>query len=224
MSKMIESDIPQFRSLTQIVGETVRQRIFDGEYAPGARLNISDLAQKFGFSPVPVREALRNLEAEGLVKFHANRGVVVRELMLDEVRELFLIRSRLETLAACEAARLAEPEDILALKQLVAKMDKNVGSENWHKLHTQFHQQLYAISQLPRLIQLVDVLRGQMRPYSRVYLKDQTHLFAAQKEHHEIVDAVQAHDTERMTAIVHEHLARPARIASTAYRGEPAEL
>lgn len=224
MGKTIETDIPQFRSLTQIVGEAVRQRIFEGEYAPGARLNISDLAQKFGSSPVPVREALRNLEAEGLVTFHANRGVVVRALMFDEVRELFLIRSPLESLAACEAARLATPADVQALEQLVGKMDRNVGSETWHKLHTQFHQRLYALSQFPRLIQLIDGLRGQMRPYSRIYLKDRTHLLQAQKEHHEMVDAVRAHDTERMKAIVHEHLARPARIASTAFAGERSEL
>jgi DNA-binding GntR family transcriptional regulator len=206
------------------VGEAVRQRIFDGEYAPGARLNISDLAQKFGASPVPVREALRNLEAEGLVKFHANRGVVVRELLLDEVRELFLIREPLESLAATEVTRIIKPSEIGSLELIVTRMDKNVGSEGWHRLHTQFHQRLYALCGLPRLAHLIDSLRGQMLPYSKLYLKDRSHLLQAQKEHHEMMDCLRAHDTEAMKAIVHEHLARPARIALRAFAEEQAAV
>lgn len=205
------------------MGEAVRQRIFDGEYAPGARLNISDLAQKFGASPVPVREALRNLEAEGLVKFHANRGVVVRELALDEVRELFLIREPLEQLAATEAMRIAKPSDVAALEMIVTKMDKGVGSEAWHRLHTQFHQRLYSLSNSPRLAQLIDSLRGQMLPYSKIYLKDRSHLMQAQKEHHEMVECLRTRDIKAMKALIHEHLARPARIAASAFIGEAAE-
>jgi len=97
-----------YRSLTQIIVELIRQEIYEGTHKPGIRLNIADLAQRFQASAVPVREALRNLEAEGLVEFRPNRGVVVRDLSASEVRELFLMRLPLELLAATQAALLAD--------------------------------------------------------------------------------------------------------------------
>ena len=209
--------VPLFRSLTQIIGETLRERIYEGEYTPGMRLNISDLAHQFGASPVPVREALRNLEAEGLIQFRLNRGVIVRGLSYKEVRELFLIRVPLESLAAAEAARLATPEDVVKLESLVAKMKRNIGSESWHRSHARFHERLYSLCGLPRLIQLVDGLRGQMRPYSKVYLQDPSHVLQAQEEHQEMVECLKRHDDKMITSIIHIHLERPARMAMAAF-------
>jgi DNA-binding GntR family transcriptional regulator len=209
--------VPRYKSLTQIIMESLRQRIFEGEYAPGMRLNITDLAHAFGASAVPVREALRNLEAEGLIEFRLNRGVVVRNLSHEVVRELFLIRVPLESLAASEAARLATDEDIAELDSLVAKMEKNIGADSWHKSHRHFHERLCQISRLPRLIQLVDSLRGQMRPYSKVYLQDRDHVLLAQQEHREMVDCLRRRDPDRIARIIHAHLERPARMAMAAF-------
>ena len=217
MKQPSEELVPRYRSLTQIVVESLRQRIFEGEYTPGMRLNIADLAQTFGASAVPVREALRSLEAEGLIEFRLNRGVVVRNLSREVVRELFLIRSPLESLAGAEAARLATPEDVEELEEIVARMEKNIGSESWHKSHSLFHERLHRICRLPRLIQLVDGLRGQMRPYSKIYLQNRDHVRLAQKEHREMVACLRRHDPETMSRIVHAHIERPARMAMAAF-------
>lgn len=207
----------QYKSLTQIIVELLRERIFNGEYCPGARLNIADLSQHFKVSPVPVREALRNLETEGLVEFHLNRGVVVRALSADEVRELFLIRRRLEALAAVEAARVVDDETLAALEAILGEMDEAAGSDKWHLLHTQFHDRLTRASGLPRLIHLVSVLRGQMRPYAKLYLGNAEHLAAAQSEHYALLAALRAGDTDSIERIVEDHLSRPARLAIEAF-------
>lgn len=210
----------QYRSLTQIIVELLRERIFSGEYEQGQRLNIADLAQKLEVSPVPVREALRNLETEGLVQFHPNRGVMVRELSGDEVRELFLIRFRLEALAGSEAARWATAEDIAALEELLGQMDRIDDTREWEGVHCAFHERFYQISRLPRLNHLVATLRGQMRPYSQLYLRDAGHIVEAQAEHHALVKALGRRDSAEIERIIREHLIRPARIAMAAMGGD----
>lgn len=219
MRRLSEDAVPKYRSLTQIIVDSLRQRIFDAEYTPGMRLNITELAQDFGASPVPVREALRNLESEGLIEFRLNRGVVVRHLSHEVIRELYLIRSPLECLAGAEAARQATQDDINDLETLVARLDKNLGAESWHQFHRTFHERICAISHLPRLIQLCESLRGQMRPYSKAYLSNRDHILQAQEEHRQMVACIRDHDADRIVTVIREHIERPARMAMAAFDG-----
>jgi len=202
-----------YRSLTQIIVEQIRQGIYEGDYKPGARVNIADLAHSFNASAVPVREALRNLEAEGLVEFRPNRGVVIRELSASEVRELFLIRFPLELLAATQAAFHADDAALDSLQATLERMDEVVNTEEWLVLHDQFHHDFYSLSQLPRLIQYIEILRGQMRPYAKLYLSDPKHVQMAQAEHYVMVGAMRANDPHGVRPALVEHLRRPAHMA-----------
>jgi DNA-binding GntR family transcriptional regulator len=207
-----------FRSLTQIVAERLRDGIFRGEFPPGSRLNIADLAAQFSVSAVPVREALRNLETEGLVKFRINRGAIVNELSRSQVRELYLIRFPLELLAAVEASRHADEKSRRLLEAILGRMDKTtIGSEKWHELHQRFHDELNLLAQLPHLSKMIRVLRGQMRPYSKTYLENREHLAAAQVEHYQLVQAVCDRNQAAIRRIIREHLHRPARLAMRAF-------
>lgn len=207
-----------YRSLTQIVVTHLRNGIFRGEFPPGSRLNIADLATQYNVSAVPVREALRNLETEGLVEFRVNRGAIVRELSRNEVRELYLIRLPLELLAAIEASHHADEKSIRVLEAILTKMDKlTIGSEKWHELHGRFHDELNLLAQLPRLSQMIRVLRGQMRPYSKTYLENSEHLTAAQAEHYQLVEAVRGGNQPAIKRLIREHLHRPARLAMRAF-------
>jgi DNA-binding GntR family transcriptional regulator len=208
---------PAYKSLTQIILETVRKNIYDGVYKPGSRLNLPDLAQEFSVSAIPVREALRNLEAEGLVEFLPNRGVIIRELSADEVRELYLMRLPLEVLATTRAALRADRASLKSLRKILTKMEAVEGDLQWHVLHEKFHHELYVMSKLPRLARYLDVLRGQMRPYSKVYLSDARHLAQAKIEHNAILDAALARDTDTLRDLVRTHLKRPARLALASF-------
>lgn len=205
-----------YRSLTQIIVELIRQGIYEGTYKPGARLNIADLAQSFNASAVPVREALRNLEAEGLVEFRPNRGVIIRELSASEVRELFLMRLPLELLAATQATLHTDDAALDEIDAILKRMDDVVHTEEWHTLHDRFHHDFYSLSQLPRLTQYVEVLRGQMRPYGKLYLSDPKHVRMAQAEHYVMVAAARDRNPEAIRAALVEHLRRPAHMALAA--------
>ena len=207
----------EYKSLTQIVVSKLRQSIFDGsifdgEYGPGSRLNITDLAKRLDVSPIPVREALRLLEAEQLVEFRLNRGVVVRELSAGELRELFLVRLPLETLAATEAARWRSEKSLQTLESILRRMDAAGPSDTW-RVHERFHEELYALANLPRLSQMIIGLRGQMRPYAKLYNEDPEQVRHVQAEHYTLLKALRKRDGASINRILHEHLSRPARLA-----------
>jgi DNA-binding GntR family transcriptional regulator len=208
----------EYKSLTQIVVAKLRKSIFDGgifdgEYGPGSRLNITDLAKRLDVSPIPVREALRVLEAEKLVEFRPNRGVVVRELSATDLRELFLVRLPLETLAATEAARWRSEKSLQALESILRRMDTAGPSDTWAVLHERFHEELYALANLPRLSQMIIGLRGQMRPYAKFYSDDPEQVRHVQAEHYALLKALLKRDEASIRRIFHEHLSRPARLA-----------
>jgi DNA-binding GntR family transcriptional regulator len=202
-----------FQSLTSLISESMRSKIFDGTYRPGTKLNINELAREFNASPVPVREALRNLESDYLVEFLPNRGVMVRELTPEQVRELFLIRVPLEEAAAAEAARRwGHSEDLRDLERLVREMDKAPDSDSWGVLHDEFHRKLYLLSGFPRIVQLAGMLRGQMRPYTKLYASSPTHMSLAQEEHKLMLACMRSRDEAGIRKIVQRHLARPVEV------------
>jgi DNA-binding GntR family transcriptional regulator len=208
----------EYKSLTQIIVSKLRKSIFDGsifdgEYGPGSRLNITDLAKRLDVSAIPVREALRLLEAEGLVEFRLNRGVVVRDLSATELRELFLVRLPLETLAATEAVRWKSEKSLHSLESTLRKMDAASRSDTWHTLHESFHEEMYALSGLPRLSQMIAGLRGQMRPYAKLYHDDPEQVRKVQAEHYALLKAIKKRDHAKIVQIMREHLSRPARLA-----------
>jgi DNA-binding GntR family transcriptional regulator len=203
-----------YRPLPQIIAETLRAGILSGEYAPGARLGISNLARMFDVSPMPVREALRKLESLGLVAFEPNRGFAVRSLSHNEIRELFLVRRPLEILAATEAMRLANPEAVDELTGLVAAMDRD--AEDWIALHDRFHNRIYDLSGLPFLADWLKLLRDRMRPYALIQLDDPELRDATQDDHHVYLDALLTHDAEKLRDIIPKHLSRAAVIGGYA--------
>jgi DNA-binding GntR family transcriptional regulator len=200
--------------LTQVIVSKLREDIFEGIYRPGARLSITDLARQFNASAVPVREALRNLQTEGLVEFQLNKGVSVKQLSREEVRELFLIRTPLESIAAAEAADLWTSESQLdSLAHILDLMDQASANQDgsWHKLHDTFHTELSALCKLPRITALISLYRGQMRPYSKICFNDADYIANAQAEHRELLACLRSRDREKIKEILHQHLARPAR-------------
>lgn len=208
----------EYRSLTQIITAKLRKSIydgsiFDGKYGPGSKLNITDLAKRLNVSAIPVREALRRLEAEDLVEFRLNRGVVVRQLSARELHELFLVRLPLEVLAVTEATRVADADSVKQLTSILKNMDAAGYGPEWHIMHERFHQELYALSGMPRLCQMVASLRGQMRPYAKLYQDDTVQRRIVQSEHYAVLKALRKHDRDEIGRIIREHISRPARLA-----------
>jgi DNA-binding GntR family transcriptional regulator len=131
--------------------DALRERILSGALSGGEQLRQERLAEELGVSRVPVREALNQLEAEGLVRLVSHKGAVVTRLSLDELREAYEIRAQLETwLLRLSLADLAEP-DFARAEALLAELD-GAAPEQWSDLNWAFHLALYRPAQRPQAV------------------------------------------------------------------------
>lgn len=149
----------------------IRQKILDGDYAGGSWLKPNDIAQELKVSRMPVREALRGLEVEGLVTMRPNRGAIVTELSLSDVDDLFELRANLEVLAATSALRARSPETIKEVERLREAMDSaRRETKTWIVSHNAFHDYISAMSGRKRLVLEIVRARALVQPYIRLYI------------------------------------------------------
>jgi DNA-binding GntR family transcriptional regulator len=195
-------------SVTDVVYDHLRRDISRGVYRPGP-INLKPLAERFGTSVIPVREALRRLEAEGLVSFDGRRRIVINGLDVKEMDELFAMRGELETLALRLAVdRLRVDDDALAeLTDLIALMDEQEDDPAaWRDTNVEFHARIYAAAGAPRLESIIGSLWVAHDPYLRVYVTSVQSLRLAQQQHRDILAAIRANDAGLAQLLLREHL------------------
>jgi DNA-binding GntR family transcriptional regulator len=195
-------------SIPDVVYETLRTDISTGAYPPGP-ISIRRLAERFAVSAMPVREALRRLEAEGLVSFQGGRQVTIIELSHDDLEELFAIRRELEGLAVRTAVPLvAEDASTLALlDELIRRMDAQENDyDSWRRTNREFHTVLYQGAAMPRLLGLITSLGLAVEPYVRKYGTTVEGLRIAQEQHRELVAHTRAGDVEATAEVLERHL------------------
>ena len=199
----------EYKTMQTIVTDRLRTAILVGEFAPGARLQQDELANWLGVSRMPVREALRVLQSEGLIEHRPHRGAVVVSLRPADIVEIFGIRSLLEGRAAALAAPALTDAEIARLRTAyteMAHLDHDV--ERWLALNHEFHTTIYAASGWPRLQAMIDTLRNSVQPYLRVTfsLLGRT----AHQEHYRILQAAEQREAEALERLTVEHLGRTA--------------
>ncbi|GAA0587918.1 GntR family transcriptional regulator [Kribbella sandramycini] len=197
----------------QVLAE-LRRRIVDGDYAPGERLTETRLADDFGVSRNPVREALRVVEAEGFVEILPRRGAVVATLDETAVRDLFAVREQLETLAAGLAAERADADDIARLRQLCAEARAATAAENFDRvaeLNSAFHRAVIDVSGNRWLRSISSSMYHHVHWVFRVGAAQRAP--HSSEEHLRLVDAIEAADPTAATAAARAHVAAAARAA-----------
>lgn len=196
------------RMSPQQVCKAVRDDIIRRVFAPGSRLTEDGLAERYGVSRVPVREALRTLEAEGFVHSRPYVGTFVAELTETEAADLLEIRSLLEPACAARAAARRTPEQLGRLKELVALgLDAVAGDrlEELTRLNSRFHEVLAEASGSTMLSRLIHQLSQKIAWVYAVELPRRAH--DSWQEHVEICAALEAADPERARAAVARHIA-----------------
>ncbi|PLZ03164.1 GntR family transcriptional regulator [Burkholderia sp. WAC0059] len=194
----------------ELVTTEIRQRILSGDLAPGEVLRQEALADELGVSRVPIREAITRLTAEGLLTNVPHKGAYVAELSIDEVRETFDIRLRLEPWIFSEAiARVTEAE-IARAERLVKEMDK-ADSGLWGQLNWRFHETLYLPAQRDITLQMLRVLHDRCDRYFRfqvvkVPIREQSH-----DEHMGLVTACQKRDAKLGAKLLEQHVKTAAQ-------------
>ncbi|ADB50449.1 GntR family transcriptional regulator [Conexibacter woesei] len=203
------SEAAKPKTRTEEAFRTLRQQILSGELPPGSRLPIQETADALGMSPMPVREAMRELDAAGLVDNVPHRGATVTRISIGDLREVYDLRLALETLAVRRAAERFSDEDAIAGHRALRELNARAHEEQSVRLawHTAFHFALYEASgsvRLPRLIRPLWEASGRYRfaaPLSgRLEMRE--------GEHEAILDACVAHEPDRAHALLHNHLGR----------------
>jgi DNA-binding GntR family transcriptional regulator len=180
----------QHRTISSAVAGELRRRIVDGEFKSGFQLRQDALAAEFGVSRIPVREALMQLEAEGLVKIHPHRGAIVSELSTEEIEELFDLRALLEPrLLKASAPRLTQADytRLNGILQEYASELKAMHIGRWGELNTEFHMVLYQHARQPRSLAIVANLLQESDRHTRLQLSLTQGMERAAAEHAEIL-------------------------------------
>lgn len=195
-----------------MVADVLREAILRGILVAGQQLRQDEIARELGVSHIPVREALRQLEAEGLVRLRPYRGFEVSELSPEEVEELYEIRVPLE----CQALRLALPhltgDDLRRAEEILDAIDAEDDPSAWSELNTEFHAVLYAPSRRQRLLNLIRTLRTNVDRYLRLYISVMHRKQFSQKEHRRILEAVRRRDEAEAVRALEEHLGIACRM------------
>lgn len=194
-------------TVKNLLVEEIRNEIIQGNYPPGQRLRLRDLAAEFNISTQPVRDALAELESEGLVTSEPRRGAVVTKLSPAELQDIYDIRSTLEAMGTRFAVPLLTAEDLDRLGQLVDEIDQHMGEIlELVRLNFEFHSTLYQASGRSHLCELIKTLRHRTEHYLHAYIIDLGAMPSAQEEHRAIVNACRQGDTGLAEEIMYQHV------------------
>ncbi len=189
------------------VREAIRLAILNGQLAGGTRLVQSELAAQLEVSTTPVREALRDLASEGLIRIDPHHGGVVAELDEEDLREVYQIRQRIEPFALEMAMPFLTEEILTRCEELHAAMSAAPNSAAWVQLNRDFHMTIYEASNQHRLVAMVRSLQDAsvMAVSARISglpgMRDM-----ANKEHGDLIDALRHGDIERAKAVIMHHV------------------
>lgn len=195
------------RTTQQLVYEVVRRSIMRGLLPPDTRLAQAQIAEQLQTSTTPVREALRRLAGEGLVRIDAHRGALVRGLDKAELMEIYEIRLLLEPLAIRKAAEQISDAELAEAESLWDRMNDHSDISAWAELNREFHGVFARAARSPKLIQILGGLRDSAAPYVRWSIALHPGFpVKANQEHRELMDACRARDGELAAAIEEKHL------------------
>jgi DNA-binding GntR family transcriptional regulator len=194
---------------------SMRDAILSGALPPGTRLRQEKLAERYGTSRIPIREALRALEYEGLVRSSPYRGFTVTELDADDIEEVYDLRVVLESQAVRLAVPLMTDEDLRDLEELYAVMVAAGTGEDQLAARERFYTRLYAMSGRPRLVGLIARLRQEVARSLRWPT-----LQHAPSHHEAFFEAIRAGDAERAASQLSSHYRRVAILIRRYLRGD----
>lgn len=178
-----------------------------GRFKAGQRLIPEEIAGEIGMSRMPVREAFRRLATEGLVVIRPNRGCVVAGLTVDEIFEVFEMRSVLEGLAVRLAMPRLDADAFSELDRLLARMERcGREGEDWVTRHREFHEFLCSFSRRPKLIRQIASLHVTIEPYLRIWFHHAEKPLSAEEEHRAIIEALHGGDIAKAERIMAEHI------------------
>jgi DNA-binding GntR family transcriptional regulator len=200
------------RTATDYVSDSLRRSILNGDLVGGTRLSLADIASTFDVSTTPVREALRELSFEGLVRIDSYRGGVVTAVTKAEVEEIIRIRSVLEPMAAREAVEEMTPKILDEAQAILDEMAASDSWDVWVQGNRAFHRKLYEASASRRLVALIKSLQDTQVVFTSATLRKSPMLKeTATRDHLEMIESIRSGDVDRLVEVTLRHLTIPIR-------------
>lgn len=201
-----ESDL----ALSRQIANTLKEEILSGKYPPGVRIRQEAIADQFGASRSPVREALRILEADGLINLVAHTGAWISHLSLTECEEMYQLRERIEPLLLRLSIPHLTSSVIEELQELITQMESTTEVERFLKLDRQFHLLTYSRAETVLVGEMVNRLWNTTQHYRRAYsqMMAATSFKPAHYEHHLLLTAIINHDADDAERILFGHIRR----------------
>ncbi len=198
------------KTMAEAAASELRDRILGGTYPPGMRLRQDALAEEFGMSRIPIREALLCLESEGILTILPHRGAVVVELSIEEIEELFNLRLILEPFLFLRSAPKLTAEDFGKLDENLEKYTASIDAvdvDRWNDLNTEFHMTLYRHARSPRIVSMVQNLLAECDRHTRLQLTNITpDRNRAVREHTLILNLCRERKFEEGAQLMREHI------------------
>lgn len=197
-------------TIAQTVAAQIREQILKRDISGGEPLRQEAIAKSFGTSIIPVREALRQLEAEGLVELQSHRGAVATELTLDKALEWIHLRRLIETDLIGLAIDNITDADLLKASEILGRfddaMDHRREIEQWSEYNWIFHSALYQPANRPETMKVLSSLHKKCDRYIRLQLLGGDHIVRAEAEHHELIDVCRRRNKRAAKALMHRHI------------------
>ena len=195
---------------SQRVADYLREAILGGDIGPGQRVRQAMVAERFGASRLPVREALRMLEAEGLIENEANKGARVPLLDSREVDIIYQMRERLEPLALSQSIPHLTAGDMRSLEQIQDNIEINSDVRGFLQLDREFHLLTYSGCHFDQLTSMVTRLWNSTQHYRRAFVSSSGpgRMWVINSEHRLLLDAIQRHDTTDAERYLSGHIRR----------------
>lgn len=201
-------DNSKFNSKNQIVYEKIRDAIISGEFAPGSRIVIDTLALRYGISHSPIRECVRLLEGDGFVTIRPFAGVTVTDLQPELIMEMFSLLKSLEIISSCRAGNRATSAQLDELARMIQEMEQYLSSpEQWSAKNIELHMTICDIADMSITKDMMFKALLHWDRLRRYYLEavSARRIVQAQEEHHELLQAIQARDEQRIELVIQQH-------------------
>jgi len=212
----VELEAVNVSTVNQEVYDRLRVAIRTGTLPPGVKISLRSIADTLGVSTMPVREALRTLQAQGLVEFE-RRSVTVVRLTPDEVVQVFQIRLRLEQLAAEWALAHLTPDDVARLRAVLDEMaDPAIAPSDWRRLNREFHERFYECARSPHLLDLIHNIWDRVESSMAVYASTVDDFAEAHRQHLRMLELIEARDLPGLLAETAWHLEHTSRTVAEA--------
>ena len=198
------------RTVAEQAADMLRERILGGYLAAGTPIRQEHLAAELGISRIPLREALKQLEAEGLVTIEPHKGATVAELSIAEIDELFQLRLRLETWILSLALPRLGADDFAALDVLIAEQQAPDNLARWGDLNWRFHEVMYRPADRPVTLKMLKRIHDNIDRYLRLEISSNAGRARALREHQALLAYCRAGEVTKAIDLLESHIQQTA--------------